>query len=144
MASTSAEPEAKLPSAPKDDFADYRHPDDASFDKLVGAIDRAYHRPFVMMGRAFLHGMMSILGGTVGAAIIFVILFYILRSLNWAPYIEDFQKLIIPDKIEQILNGESAPVATTSDATVNALINKYLTDPEFRAQIDAQAAAQQK
>ena len=58
----------------KDEFDPYRHPDDASFDKFVAAIDRAYHKPLQMMVRSFLQGIAYAVGATVGAAIVFIIL----------------------------------------------------------------------
>jgi hypothetical protein len=102
-----AEPTAQItPPKRADEFADYRHPDEASFDKFVAALDRAYHRPFVMMWRGFLYGIATALGATVGAGIVLVILFYILRSINFAPFITQIQDIIIPESIRQQLEGQ--------------------------------------
>lgn len=93
--------------APEESFKDFKHPDDASFDKLVAAIDRAYHRPFRMAMRSFLHGMMTALGATVGAALVLVLLFYVLRTVDFGPYAEKLQNLIIPESIRKQLDPES-------------------------------------
>jgi|GEM_PF-5665080 len=93
----------------KDEYAAYRHPDDASFDKFVAAIDRAYHRPVQMMWRSFLQGVATALGATVGAGLVLIILFYVLRSINFSPYIQDFQNIVIPASIRNELNPSPTP-----------------------------------
>jgi hypothetical protein len=107
---TDTEPVEK-PTVPlrKDEFSEYRHPDDASFDKFVKALDRAYHRPLLMMWRSFLMGVATALGATVGAAIILVILFYVLKTFDFAPYATKIQEIIIPESIRKQLDGSSTP-----------------------------------
>lgn len=77
---------AKLPVRPpeaaNDEFADYRGPDDASFDKFIQALDRAYHRPWVMMWRSFLHGLMTGLGATIGTTVVLAALTYIFQIVD--------------------------------------------------------------
>lgn len=85
--------------------------DEAAFDRLVAAIDKAYHRPWRMFFRAFFQGIATVLGGTVGASIVFALLFYILSSLNFAPLAEKVQKLVIPEKILNELNGSPSPAS---------------------------------
>ena len=109
-----AEDPKPLPKVTKDDFAEFRHPDEASFDKFVAALDRAYHRPFQMMFRSFLHGMMTVLGGTVGAALIFIILFYALRTFDWSPFAQKLQNAIIPANIQQLLSSSPSPKPSVS------------------------------
>ena len=108
-----------LPKRADDEFAAFRHPDDASFDKFVAAIDRAYHRPFVMMWRSFLQGVATALGATVGAGIVFILLFYVLRNFNFSPVIQNFQDIIIPKSIRDQLDQSAA---TTNQ--VNTLIQQ--------------------
>lgn len=96
----------------RDEFDSFKHPDDASFDKFIGALDRAYHRPFLMMWRSFLHGMAAALGATVGAALVFVILFYVLRTLNFAPFAKQLQELVIPASILKQLDPSASPSPT--------------------------------
>lgn len=103
-----AETKVELPkSDDRDQFKEYRHPDEASFDKFVKAIDRAYHRPWIMFWRAVLFGIGYALGATIGVAVVFTVLFYALRTINFVPYIEDFQELIIPESIRNQLDKES-------------------------------------
>lgn len=92
----------------KHEFADYQHPDDASFDKFVSALDRAYHRPFMMMWRGFLYGIALALGTTIGAGIVLTLLFYVLKTIDFAPYVKDLQELVIPEEIRNQLEKESS------------------------------------
>lgn len=66
----------------KDEFAEFRSPDDASFDKLVAAIDRAYHRPWQMLWRSFLQGLMSAIGAAVGWILIITLSGYLFQALG--------------------------------------------------------------
>ena len=112
-------PPVQVPIPPpthKDEFADYRHPDEASFDKFVAALDRAYHRPFQMMMRAFLQGIATALGATVGAGLVLIILFYALRSINYTPFINQLQNIIIPSSIRAQLDGPSPSPSMTPQA----------------------------
>jgi len=90
-----------LPTTPKDkdEFADYRGPDEASFDRFILALDRAYHRPLLMMWRAFLHGMMYAIGAAVGAVLVVVITGYILNRLGGVellrPFVDKVQEMIV-------------------------------------------------
>ncbi|CAN5143049.1 hypothetical protein BH11PAT4_BH11PAT4_6920 [soil metagenome] len=112
---------------PEETFKDFKHPDDASFDKLVAAIDRAYHRPFRMAMRSFLHGMMTALGATVGAGLVFLILFTILRTVDFGPYAEKFQNLIIPESIRKQLDPEAfASPSNQQNQALQQAIDTYL------------------
>jgi len=62
------------------DFSDFQSPHEASLDRLVEAVDRAYHRPWLMMWRSFLHGFMTAIGATVGTAVIVAILGYVVQT----------------------------------------------------------------
>ncbi len=116
-----------MASTPEESFKDFKHPDDASFDKLVAAIDRAYHRPFRMAMRSFLHGMMTALGATVGAGLVFLLLFYILRSVDFGPYAEKFQNLIIPESIRKQLDPEAyQSSASQQSQAVQQALDTYI------------------
>lgn len=91
-----------------DGFAEYRHPDDASFDKFVHALDRAYHRPWLLFWRSVLWGLGTALGATIGAGIVFVGLFYALSTINFTPYAEKIQELIIPETIRSQLDSSDS------------------------------------
>jgi len=67
---------------PKDEFSDFRSPEQASFDKMVEALDRAYHRPWAMMWRSFLHGLMSAVGAAVGWILIITLSGYLFQALG--------------------------------------------------------------
>jgi len=66
------------------DFSDFQSPHEASVDRLIQAVDRAYHRPYLMFWRAFLQGIATAFGITIGYLIIFTLLFYIFQSLGGA------------------------------------------------------------
>ena len=114
-----------------DAFTDFRAPNEASFDKLVKAIDRAYHRPFVMMGRSFLQGLMTSLGATAGFAIVMVILFYVLQSLGgidyFAPGIHKLQDLIIPASVRTQLDQANSLQDTLQRS--QAQLGRQITPP---------------
>lgn len=116
-----------MASTPEESFKDFKHPDDASFDKLVAAIDRAYHRPFRMAMRSFVHGMMTALGATVGAGLVFLLLFYILRSVDFGPYAEKFQNLIIPESVRKQLDPEAYQnSASQQSQAVQQALDSYI------------------
>jgi hypothetical protein len=110
---------------PEESFKEFKHPDDASFDKLVAAIDRAYHRPFRMALRSFIHGMMTALGATVGAGIVFLALFYVLRTVDFGPYAERFQNLIIPESIRKQLDPEAYPTSNEQNQALQDALDAY-------------------
>lgn len=66
----------------EDEFSEFRSPEDASFDKMVHALDRAYHKPWVMMWRAFLQGLMGAFGTAVGWILIFTLSGVIFQALG--------------------------------------------------------------
>lgn len=61
------------------DFSAFQSPHEASVDRLVQAVDRAYHRPFLMMWRAFLQGLMTAIGASVGTAIVVLVSIYVFK-----------------------------------------------------------------
>ena len=73
---------ARGPEKRDTDFSDYQRPHEASVNRLIQAVDRAYHRPWLMMWRAFLQGIATAIGITVGYLIIFTLLFYLFQSLG--------------------------------------------------------------
>ncbi len=118
-----------LPSAPreKDEFADYRGPDEASFDRFILALDRAYHRPWLMMWRAFLHGMMSAIGAAVGAVLIVVLTGYVLNRLGGVellrPLVNRVQEMIIQTPAFKGLSDVSQQSQQLQD-TLNDKLNQ--------------------
>lgn len=117
-------------------FKDFKHPDEASFDRLVKALDRAYHHPFKMAIRSFFHGMMAALGATIGAGLVLVLMFYMLKSVDFSPYAEQLQNLIIPESIRKQLDPESFPSSDNaqSQAVQTAIDNLLRQQAEQAAQ----------
>ena len=79
-------------------------PNEASVDRLIQAVDRAYHRPFLMMWRAFLQGISTAFGLTVGYLIIFSVLFYIFQSFGGTdklltPTLQKISNSIVPSDL---------------------------------------------
>ena len=117
-----ADPETPLPKAPKgkDEFAEYTHPDDVSFDKFVAALDRAYHRPFQMMFRSFLSGLMSAIGAAVGAALILLLTGFLLAKLGgvqvFKPFVESIQNMVLDNPAFKNVSQEN----TQSNQATNA------------------------
>ena len=61
-----------------------------NLDRLVKAIDRAYHHPGPLVWRGFMIGLASGLGATLGVALVLGILGYFLRELGGLPFIGDW------------------------------------------------------
>jgi hypothetical protein len=70
------------------DFSDFQSPHEASVDRLISAVDRAYHRPWLMMWRSFLHGMMTAIGAFFGTALIGILSVTIFQALGGAGLID--------------------------------------------------------
>ncbi len=81
----------------------------ASIDRLVLALDRAYMHPWRMMGRSFLHGLLTALGATIGAALFFSIALWLFQALGGIslikPYVEKVQELVIPSELRATPTG---------------------------------------
>lgn len=58
-----------------------------NLDRLVSAIDRAYHHPGPLVWRGFLIGLASGLGATIGVAVVLAIVGFILRELGGVPVV---------------------------------------------------------
>ncbi|OGD60885.1 hypothetical protein A3A71_03175 [Candidatus Berkelbacteria bacterium RIFCSPLOWO2_01_FULL_50_28] len=56
-------------------------------ERLITALDRAYHRPGLLVWRGFLIGLASGLGATIGAAIVLALLGFLLREFGGLPVI---------------------------------------------------------
>jgi len=54
----------------QEEFPAFEEPSDATINRLVLALDRAYHRPGLLLWRSFLQGVMTGVGATVGTAIV--------------------------------------------------------------------------
>ena len=58
-----------------------------------------------MLGRSFMHGVMTALGATIGAALFFTILIWLFQALGGVnllkPSIDRLQELIIPKELQQ-------------------------------------------
>jgi hypothetical protein len=70
---------------------------------------------------------MAALGATVGAGLVFLLLFYILRTVDFGPYAEKFQNLIIPEAIRKQLDPEAyASPTSQQNQAVQQAIDTYL------------------
>lgn len=62
----------------------------ANIRRLIAAIDKAYNKPKELIWRAFLVGLLSGLGATVGVAVILAVLGLIVKKLGGIPVIGDW------------------------------------------------------
>jgi hypothetical protein len=94
---------------PNPEFKDFESPHEASVDRLVEALDRAYHRPGLLMWRSFLQGMFTALGTFVGAILIAAAVGFAIRSLGgvdfFKPVINQFQDFITQSAIQSQLKA---------------------------------------
>jgi len=108
----------------KDEFDPYRHPEDASFDKFVQALDRAYHHPWKMFWRAFFQGVASALGAIIGTILLSALIYLVLRNVNFNPTIQKLQDAIIPADIRTQIDQSNA-----SNNQINQLIQSVSPSP---------------
>jgi len=91
-------------------------PNEASIERLVRVMETAYHRPWYMMWRSFLQGLMAAIGAAVGTALFFTILIWVFQALGGIellrPGIEKFQQFIIPTKYIQQIEQQQQPDST--------------------------------
>jgi hypothetical protein len=60
---------------------------DKILDRLVASIEKAYHRPGRLMWRGFLIGLASGIGGTLGIALVIILLTLLVGKLGGIPVI---------------------------------------------------------
>ena len=92
----------------KDEFSDFSHPESASFDKLVEALDRAYHRPGTMIWRSFLHGIMTAIGAAVGWILILIVSGFIFQALGGIKILEPTMNRLRDSLLEAQIRSTSA------------------------------------
>jgi hypothetical protein len=93
-----------------------KQPSPEQLDQLIAAVDRAYHRPWLMMWRSFLHGIMVSLGATIGAGLVLLIVGWILLQLDWTPIGRSVWEMLIPQTVrEQLEPTPSQDAAQGSD-----------------------------
>jgi len=113
------------------EFADFQSPHEASVDKLVDALDRAYHRPGLLAWRAFMQGFMSAIGATIGTVVILFAIGLLLHLLGgvrlFAPLVDRIQQSIVQGvatqqyQIDQQLRGITPTASPTPVPTVTPL-----------------------
>lgn len=76
-------------------FSDFQSPDEASVNRLIIALDRAYHQPRLLMWRAFLQGFTAAIGAFIGSAFIVIVSAYLFQALGGLgllkPYVDKIQ-----------------------------------------------------
>ena len=89
----------------KESFKDFQSPHEASVDRLVHALDRAYHRPGLLLWRSFLQGFMTAVGAFLGTFLVIIGSGYVLHSLGgynlFKPLITEFQNTLIQAELKQ-------------------------------------------
>jgi len=97
------------------DFSSFQSPHEASVDRLVQSLDRAYHRPFLMMWRSFLQGLCNAFGMTVGYVIVFTVLYYLFQSFGGT------SKLLVPELQKIVNNALPSELRSTPTPVPSAL-----------------------
>ena len=115
-----------MPEARDTDFQAFQSPHEASVEKLVEALDRAYHRPGLLMWRAFLQGLMTALGMTVGYALIVIALAYAIQVHGGIgklldPLINQIQSRVIPASLQSQLQASNSPEVSLSPEQLDQL-----------------------
>ena len=100
-------------------FDDFRSPHEASEDRLIDALDRAYHRPGLMIWRSFLQGFMAGVGASLGTVLFFVVSVYLLNLLGGVNLIKP-----LVDKYQQAIQAEVNKQIVVPNANTSANINK--------------------
>ncbi len=113
MASTQTPPPA--------DFTEFENPNSASVDRLVQSLDRAYHRPGLLVWRSFLSGIFYALGVTIGFTIVITISAFILQSLGGISFFQPF----INRLDDMITNRLQTTAVNTQQQQIDQLLQKY-------------------
>ena len=95
------------------DFADFQSPHEASVDRLVEAMDRAYHRPWLMMWRSFLQGMMTGVGAGLGTVLFFAFSVYLFNVLGGVqllrPILNNFEEGLAAQVVRSVAVPTPSP-----------------------------------
>lgn len=95
-----------MPEKTDKDFSDFQSPHEANVDLLVRALDRAYHRPWLLMWRSFLQGIMAAIGAVVGTALMGIVSVYLFQALGgfeiFKPLVDRFQQTIVQSSSKAI------------------------------------------
>lgn len=79
------------------------HVSDATINRLAAAVEIASRRPWVLIWRSFLQGMMAALGATIGTALFFTMLIWLFQRLGGVELLKpEIQKLqdLVPAKYQ--------------------------------------------
>ena len=71
-------------------FHEFQSPHEASVDRLVLALDKAYHRPWLMMWRSLLQGFMFTVGASVGSIVVFGLSVYFFQRSGGIDLLKPF------------------------------------------------------
>jgi hypothetical protein len=109
-----------LPPAPAQkplNFLEFTNPNDPVIDRLVQSLDKAYNRPWLMMWRSFLQGVMTAIGASVGTILIIAIIGFTVSKLGgielFRPGIEKLQDMITAGLSTKIQNAVPTINAST-------------------------------
>lgn len=109
------------------DFSAFQSPHEASVERLIQALDRAYHRPAQLMWRSFLQGFMSAIGAAIGTILIFSVIVYVVQAAGGLellrPGLTKLQDMLIPKELREM----SAP---SSNQDVDALLQQLQNQPK--------------
>lgn len=95
----------------RDDFMEFRNPNDPTINRLVEAIERAYFHPWKMAFRSFIHGMMVGIGGAFGTALVVFLSGYLFTHYGGI------------DKIKGFLNGMVDNITQSQTKSVENSLN---------------------
>ena len=88
------------------EFKDFQSPHEASLDRLINAVDRAYHRPGLLLWRSFLQGVMTAIGASVGTFLVFSVVIYVFQALGGIellrPGLEKLQEMLLPPELRSL------------------------------------------
>ena len=98
----------------ENEFKDFQSPHEASEDRLIEALDRAYHRPWLMLWRSFLQGLMSGMGALLGSFLIILLLGFAFNRLGGIailnPVITKLQDVMTQSQIKTIKTLQASPL----------------------------------
>jgi len=125
-----------LPEKRETDFTPFQSPNEASVNRLIEALDRAYHRPWLMMWRAFLQGLMTAFGMTFGYLLIFTLLAYFFQALGGIklldPLIERITQSVIPPSLRQSTDSSTSSSSSATPA-LYVLTNEQILQLEGKS-----------
>jgi hypothetical protein len=90
-------------------FKDFQSPHEASVERLISAVDKAYHHPWSLIWRSFWYGFFAAIGAVVGTVCVAIFSVFLFRALGGfellkpaVSQIEEATNQVIESRLQQL------------------------------------------